>query len=53
MVLDGAQSDESGEYRKGAVVLNPAGSEHSVWSAEGCVVLIHWVKPVLILGEAQ
>ena len=53
MVLDGAQSDENGEYRKGAVALNPVGSEHSVWSPEGCVVLIHWTKPVLMLGEAK
>jgi anti-sigma factor ChrR (cupin superfamily) len=52
VVLDGAQADENGEYRAGAVVLNPQGSEHSVWSDEGCVVLIHWTRPVLILGEA-
>lgn len=49
VVLDGAQSDESGEYRAGAVVLNAAGSEHSVWSENGCVVMIHWTKPVVML----
>ncbi len=53
VVLEGAQADEAGEYRKGAVVLNPAGSEHSVWSAKGCVVLIHWTRAVLILGETR
>lgn len=51
IVLEGAQSDENGDYRAGAVVLNPEGSEHSVSSPEGCVVLIHWTRPVLILGE--
>jgi anti-sigma factor ChrR (cupin superfamily) len=49
VVLEGVQSDESGAYRAGAVALNAAGSEHSVWSDEGCVVLIHWTKPVVIL----
>lgn len=52
VVLHGAQADENGEYRAGAVVLNPEGSEHSVWSHQGCVVLIHWTRPVRILGEA-
>jgi anti-sigma factor ChrR (cupin superfamily) len=53
VVLDGAQNDEAGEYRAGAVVLNAERSEHSVWSPEGCVVLIHWTKPVVILGPAS
>lgn len=48
-VLDGAQSDESGTYRAGDVVLNPPGTSHSVWSDEGCVVLILWEKPVVFL----
>lgn len=49
VVLEGGQSDESGDYRAGAVALNAPGSEHSVWSQDGCVVLIHWTKPVEIL----
>lgn len=49
LVLDGAQSDERGCYRAGALVLNPVGSEHAVWSHEGCVVLIQWAKPVEFL----
>jgi anti-sigma factor ChrR (cupin superfamily) len=52
MVLDGSQSDENGDYAQGAVVLNVEGSEHSVWSEEGCVVLIHWTRPVVIIGSA-
>ncbi|MCA8928559.1 MAG: cupin domain-containing protein [Alphaproteobacteria bacterium] len=49
VVLDGAQSDERGHYPAGSVVLNPEGSEHSVWSDEGCVVLIQWDRPVEFL----
>lgn len=45
-VLQGSQSDEHGTYEKGCCVLNPAGYEHTVASEEGCVVLIHWDKPV-------
>ena len=52
LVLDGAQSDERGKYVTGDLVLNPEGYEHSVWSDEGCVVLIQWEKPVAFLdGE--
>ena len=53
MVLDGVQSDEAGDYAAGTLVLNEAGSEHSVWSKEGCVVLIQWDLPVTILGDKK
>ncbi len=46
LVLSGSQSDERGRYAAGALVLNPAGSIHSVWSDTGCTVLIQWEKPV-------
>ncbi len=49
LVLDGTQSDERGDYPAGAFVTNPAGSEHSVWSHEGCCVLIHWTGPIHLL----
>ncbi|UWQ16811.1 cupin domain-containing protein [Jannaschia sp. M317] len=50
LVLDGVQSDERGDYSKGALILNPEGSQHSVWSETGCAVLIQWERPVQILG---
>ena len=53
IVLDGVQSDESGDYSAGTVVLNEIGSEHSVWSKQGCVVLIQWNLPVIILGDKK
>jgi anti-sigma factor ChrR (cupin superfamily) len=46
LVLEGAQSDEAGRYGAGQLVVNQPGSEHSVWSDEGCLVLIQWEKPV-------
>lgn len=46
IVLEGSQSDEQDTYQTGSVVINPVGSEHSVWSNDGCVVLIQWDKPV-------
>jgi len=49
LVLDGVQSDERGDYGKGALVLNPEGTTHSVWSETGCAVLIQWERPVQIL----
>ncbi|RWF51241.1 MAG: allophanate hydrolase [Mesorhizobium sp.] len=52
VVLEGTQSDENGNYQAGSVVLNPVGTEHSVWTKDGCVVLIQWDLPVIILGEA-
>lgn len=45
-MLDGEQSDERGTYRAGDVVLNPIGTEHSVWSKTGCVALLMWESPV-------
>ena len=52
LVLDGMQSDERGDYPAGSLVLNAEGTMHSVWSREGCVVLISWERPVEFLeGE--
>jgi len=53
VVLDGIQSDENGSYPAGSVILNPVGTEHSVWTAGGCVVLIQWDLPVIILGDTK
>ncbi|TJW63701.1 MAG: allophanate hydrolase, partial [Mesorhizobium sp.] len=37
----------------GSVILNPVGTEHSVWTKHGCVVLIQWNLPVVILDETK
>lgn len=49
LVLEGAQSDERGTYGEGALILNPEGTSHRVWSEAGCVVLIQWTLPVEFL----
>ncbi|KQV81461.1 cupin domain-containing protein [Rhizobium sp. Root1220] len=51
LVLKGTQSDEAGDYGEGSYVVNAAGTEHSVWSDAGCVVLIQWDRPVKIIEE--
>jgi anti-sigma factor ChrR (cupin superfamily) len=51
IVLDGSQSDENGHYPAGSIVFNPAGTEHSIHSSEGCVVLIQWSLPIIFLGD--
>ncbi|WP_319518494.1 cupin domain-containing protein [uncultured Martelella sp.] len=49
IVVEGAQSDESGTYDTGSVICNPPGTSHNVWTENGCVVFIQWEKPVVIL----
>lgn len=51
LLLEGSQSDEHGTYLRGDMVINPAGSRHSVWSDEGCVVLLHWAEPVRFIDS--
>jgi anti-sigma factor ChrR (cupin superfamily) len=51
LVLEGTQSDERGDYPAGALVLNPEGTVHSVWSEPGCVVLIQWERPVRFVDD--
>ncbi|HEY3496690.1 MAG TPA: cupin domain-containing protein [Polyangiaceae bacterium] len=50
-VLRGSQNDERGHYPTGTLVVNPRGVEHSVWSDDGCVVLIVWERSVEFTGE--
>lgn len=50
-ILSGSQQDERGRYPAGSYIYNPEGSEHSIASPEGCLVLAHWHKPVQFLAE--
>jgi anti-sigma factor ChrR (cupin superfamily) len=45
-VLSGSQSDERGTHRAGTLIVNPPGSRHAVESAEGCLVLVVWERPI-------
>jgi anti-sigma factor ChrR (cupin superfamily) len=51
-VLVGSQTDERGTHRAGTFVVNPPGSRHAVESAEGCVVLAVWERPIHFLDGA-
>jgi anti-sigma factor ChrR (cupin superfamily) len=48
-VIEGAQSDENGTYEAGTLVVNREGETHSVWSDGGCLVLIVWERPIVVL----
>lgn len=48
-ILEGGQVDESGTYLAGTYMLNREGTEHSVRSPMGCLVLIHWRSPVVFV----
>ncbi len=49
LVLQGTQEDERGRHPAGTLLVNPPGSRHAVHSAEGCVVLAIWERPVQFL----
>ncbi len=53
LVLSGAQLDDQGELSAGTLAINAPGSRHQVSSPCGCIVLIIWEKPVVILPEDQ
>ena len=48
-VLEGEQSDERGSYLAGTFTINEPGASHRVFSRTGCVVLIHWQRPVVFI----
>lgn len=50
LVLRGAQRDEQGVYEAGTLLAQGAGTQHSVASEQGCIVLAIWFAPVEING---
>jgi len=46
LILSGSQQDEKGSYKKGTLLISPPGSQHSVKSKQGCIVLAIWEKAV-------
>ena len=49
LVLEGFQEDAFGSYGPGTYLVNPMGTKHIVSSLGGCLVWIHWRKPVRFL----
>ena len=51
-ILDGAQSDETGDYGAGALLISAPETRHAITSAEGCVALAIWQRPVRVVDES-
>ena len=49
IVLAGEQVDENSRAARGALIINPPGTCHSVLSEHGCIVLAIYEKPVRFL----
>jgi anti-sigma factor ChrR (cupin superfamily) len=50
-VVSGSQRDERGHYKAGTLIVNEPGTEHRVISDEGCVVLLIWQQPIVVVGD--
>jgi len=48
LVLSGSQSDENGHYSEGELLISPTGTEHSIISKEGCIVLAIYSGGVVV-----
>src|SRR5688572_171154 len=53
LILEGWQEDASGTFGPGTYLVNPAGTRHAVRSPGGCLVWIHWRRPVVFLEEER
>ncbi len=50
LVLAGSQVDENSRAETGMLLINPPGTNHSILSENGCIVLAIYEKPVRFLG---
>lgn len=50
LVLSGSQTDERGRHGVGTLLIQEPGSEHRLYSEDGCVVLAIWEKRVKMLA---
>jgi anti-sigma factor ChrR (cupin superfamily) len=49
IVINGSQADAQGLLKAGDVALNAPGTEHEVFSEEGCLVLLVWERQPVML----
>lgn len=52
LVLAGSQRDQNGTATAGTLMINPPGTEHSIVSEAGCIVLAIYEKPVRFIDGA-
>jgi quercetin dioxygenase-like cupin family protein len=50
-VLAGAQRDNNGTTTAGSLIISPPGTQHSIVSEAGCIVLAIYEKPVKFLAD--
>jgi len=50
LLLAGSQVDENSRADTGALIINPPGTSHSIYSESGCIVLAIYEKPVQFLS---
>jgi anti-sigma factor ChrR (cupin superfamily) len=49
VVISGSQADAQGLIKAGDIALNAPGTEHEVFSEEGCIVLLVWeLQPIML-----
>lgn len=53
LVLSGAQVDENSRAEAGTLIVNPPATRHSVFSANGCIVLAIYERPVRFVEEGS
>ncbi len=53
IVLAGTQRDQNSTATAGTLIINPPGTQHSVVSEAGCIVLAIYEKPVSFLAAEQ
>jgi anti-sigma factor ChrR (cupin superfamily) len=49
ILISGSQADARGLLKAGDVALNAPGTEHDVYSAEGCLALLVWERQPIML----
>jgi anti-sigma factor ChrR (cupin superfamily) len=49
ILISGSQADAQGLLKAGDVALNAPGTEHEVYSEEGCVALLVWERQPIML----
>ena len=53
LMLEGVQADQGGSYGAGALKIMEVGTQHSLNSETGCLLLIHWAKPVRFVEDLE
>ncbi len=53
LLLAGSQVDENSRADTGALIINPPGTSHSIYSESGCIVLAIYERPVQFVNVTK